>query len=225
MYFSLLTAFSVDPALGSENQSVLMQSSPTRLEVNSTQRLSIMSLPRGQDAVPLLWWRASPHWKGWAWPSLHLGRSHRHQQRGWSYQQKEQMGSRGSHPLFSFSHPIHLPFSSGNTRKKIHKKHEHLAQREKWMITGRVLLLAADSLVLVMFPGLISPAYRSHPSAGTQAHTTARAWDRLLVYNSDWPQISSIFLKASPFCLNFFSVCMGSVYSEDWSKVFHLLGK
>lgn len=46
MYFSLLT-----PALGSENQSVLMQSSPTRLEVNSTQRLSIVSLQRGQDAA------------------------------------------------------------------------------------------------------------------------------------------------------------------------------
>lgn len=93
------------------------------------------------------------------------------------------------------------------------------------VITGRVLLLAPDSLVLVMFPGLISSSYRSHPSAGTQAHTTALAWDKLLVYNSDWPQISSIFLKASPFCLNFFSVCIGYVYSEDWSKVFHLLGK
>lgn len=34
------------------------------------------------------------------------------------------------------------------------------------MITGRVLLLAPDSLVLVMSPGLIS-SYLSHPSAGT----------------------------------------------------------
>lgn len=35
------------------------------------------------------------------------------------------------------------------------------------MISGRVLLLAPDSLLLVISPGLISSSYLSHPSAGT----------------------------------------------------------
>ena len=68
---------------------------------------------------------ASPHWKGWAWLSPRWWRSRPHPQRDWSYQLREQMGSPGSYPPFSFCHPIHLLFSSGNTQiKKYRKKHE-----------------------------------------------------------------------------------------------------
>ena len=68
---------------------------------------------------------ASPHWKGWAWLSPRWWRSRPHLQKGWSYQPREQMGSPGSYPPFSFCHPIHLLFSSGNTQiKKYRNKHE-----------------------------------------------------------------------------------------------------